>query len=281
MTNLHGDIASPRERGDARERTAPITEPREKLGIQSAEVAAEVLGALTRLGRPVQLRDLAREAGMPSAKVHRYLVSLVRSNLVAQDPASGRYMIGFQSIAMGLTGLRSLDVVRIAGAALADLRQRTGETAILAIWTDAGPIVVQFDEADRPVYMNVKVGSILPLSRTATGLAFAAHLPLEVVSPLIDAHPAHRLSASDRPAFERRLKQSRSDGLASVHGDLVTGISAVAAPVFDHNGKVAAVIGVIGRQEDVTAALPKVIGPAIKAISVELTVKIGGLPFSG
>ena len=61
----------------------------EKLGMQSAEVAAEILEALTRIGRSAQLKDLAAEAGMPPAKVHRYLVSLVRTNLVAQDPESG------------------------------------------------------------------------------------------------------------------------------------------------------------------------------------------------
>lgn len=253
-----------------------MTNPQEKLGIQSAEVAAEILEALTRLGQPVQLKDLAAEAAMPPAKVHRYLVSLVRSNLVSQDPHSGFYTIGGQSILMGLVGLRSLDVVRLAGSALPELRQRTEETAILAIWTDNGPIVVQFDESARPVYMNVRVGSVLPLPSTAVGLAFAAHVEPAVVDTIVRTNPVHQLARSPRATFLAQLERVRRDGFAFVHGSLVSGVSAVAAPIFDHNDAIVAVIGIVGRQEDVARTFDPVIVPSVLEISRELTRQLGG-----
>lgn len=252
-----------------------MNEQGDKLGIQSAEVAADVLSALTRLGRPVQLKDLALEAKMAPAKVHRYLVSLVRTNLVSQDPLSGRYSIGYQSILMGLVGLRSLDVVRSASIVLPTLRERTGETAILAIWTENGPIVVEFDESDRPIYMNVRVGSVLPLGKTATGFAFAAHLNQETVQQLIKEHLTHQLPVSKRAGFQATLKHVRKDGYASVHGGLVSGVSAVAAPVFDHNGRVAAVMGIVGRQEDVEDVATKKIVPVLLDLTQQLSRQLG------
>src|SRR5258707_6021412 len=85
-------------------------------GIQSVEVAAQLLQALIAAGRPVPLKDLARLARMHPGKTHRYLVSLTRTDLVSQDEASGHYGIGPMAIALGLAGLRNVDVVRISAA---------------------------------------------------------------------------------------------------------------------------------------------------------------------
>jgi len=44
-------------------------------GIQSIEIGGRLLTALVDEGGPMSLGDLARKAGMPSAKAHPYLVS--------------------------------------------------------------------------------------------------------------------------------------------------------------------------------------------------------------
>jgi DNA-binding IclR family transcriptional regulator len=70
-----------------------------RLGIQSVEVAARILRALAQAGRSLPLKDLARAAGMHPGKAHRYLVSLTRVELVIQDETSGHYGIGPAAIA--------------------------------------------------------------------------------------------------------------------------------------------------------------------------------------
>jgi predicted ArsR family transcriptional regulator len=65
-------------------------------GIQSIEVGAQVLGALEAGRGPMALSEVARNCAMHPAKVHRYLVSLVRAGLASQDahrpvrPGAGR-----------------------------------------------------------------------------------------------------------------------------------------------------------------------------------------------
>jgi len=58
-------------------------------GIQSIEVGGQLLLALAHHGRPMALKDLAREAGMTPAKAHPYLVSFIKLGLVEQDSGSG------------------------------------------------------------------------------------------------------------------------------------------------------------------------------------------------
>ena len=47
-------------------------------GIQSAEIALDVLTRLAELGGAVSVSELGRSLDMPRAKAHRYLVSLER-----------------------------------------------------------------------------------------------------------------------------------------------------------------------------------------------------------
>jgi hypothetical protein len=53
--------------------------------IQSIEVGAQVLRALEAGRGPMVLSEVARNCAMQPAKVHRYLVSLVRAGLASQD----------------------------------------------------------------------------------------------------------------------------------------------------------------------------------------------------
>ena len=55
-------------------------------GIQSAEIALDVLTRLAELGGAQSVSELGRSLDMPRAKVHRYLVSLERRGYVEQDP---------------------------------------------------------------------------------------------------------------------------------------------------------------------------------------------------
>ena len=141
------------------------------------------------------------------------------------------------AIALGLSGLRNVDVVRASTALLPSLRDEINETVLLAIWSSQGPVVFALEESRRPVSMNIRVGSILPILSTASGRVFAAFMPHDAVSALIDTE----LRRSQRFADPGILEEARKRGLASIEGTLVPGVNAVAVPVFDHKNRIAGV----------------------------------------
>ncbi|WP_207002443.1 IclR family transcriptional regulator [Trinickia mobilis] len=222
-------------------------------GIQSVEIGAEILRALATFGRPVPLRSLAAKCGMPVGKVHRYLVSLTRAELVEQDATNGYYGVGRSSIAIGLSGLWACSPVKEAASAIAQLRDNTQETAFGAIWTDMGPTICLLEESDRPIYMNIRVGALLPIYLSAAGRVFAAHLPEELVKKVVKLQE-HALSVSGQKFTSAQLRElhreTRANGYAAIAGLSVPGVNAVAAPIFDHKGKVTVVIGLLGREND-------------------------------
>ncbi len=78
-------------------------------GVQAVEVGAQVLRVLVSAGRPVPLKMVSTATGMPRAKVHRYLVSLVRCGLASQEESTGYYGLGSFAVQAGLSALGTLD----------------------------------------------------------------------------------------------------------------------------------------------------------------------------
>ncbi len=109
---------------------------------------------------------------MTPAKAHRYLMSFQRLGLASQDPVSGRYELGGFALQMGL--------------ALAELRDRLNVTVGIAVWDNQGPTVVHWMESSYPAKASFKLGDVMPLLGSATGLLFAAYLPRSKMQPMLD-----------------------------------------------------------------------------------------------
>ena len=221
-------------------------------GIQSIEVGVPLLRALADHGAPMMLRDLAREAGMPAAKAHRYLVSFMRTGLVTQDPLSGRYDLGHFALDLGLASLARLDAVRVASPALDALAEEIGETVALAVWGNMGPTIVRWVESRRPVTVNLRTGAVMPLLHSAIGLCCVAFFESPVLQRrieeelLINARGADTRAPVTRAQLDALTRDARQHGISRAVGSVIPGINAFSAPVFDHDGKMALAITGLG-----------------------------------
>ena len=233
--------------------SAMAIEPlKQQQGIQSIEVGARLLRALAANGRSMMLRDLAKNAAMPAAKAHRYLVSFMRMGLVEQDANSGRYDLGEFSLELGLASLARIDAVRLATPILDDLCERIGETVALAMWGNHGVTCVRWIEAGSPVTVTLRTGVVLPLTTSATGLAFAAFYRSPYMKKQIDAELRAKAESTQTPMntlignLDRQLDEIRRHGIARASGSLTPGINGFSAPVFDHCGRMSAAITSLG-----------------------------------
>jgi DNA-binding IclR family transcriptional regulator len=216
-------------------------------GIQSIEVGARLLEALAAEPRPMMLRDLAAAAGMPPAKAHRYLVSFARMGLVEQEPGSGRYGLGPFALQLGLAGLARLDPYRLALPVLEELSATLDQTVAAAVWGNHGATIVRWLESSQPVTASLRTGAVMPLTRSASGRMFLAFLPPARTAKLTREELLLNARAGLSPAsgdeLARIVEQTRRHGLARATGDMVPGVSGLAAPVFDCNG--ALVLGLV------------------------------------
>lgn len=208
-------------------------------GVQSIEVGGRLLRALAAARGPMMLRDIAAAADMPPAKAHRYLASYVRLGLVEQQEPSGHYDLGAFALELGLGALARIEPLQLADPVLRELRDEIGQTVALAVWANHGATIVRWLGADTPVAASLRVGSVMPLTRSATGGAFLAWLPEAQTRALLRAELEEnrrlKLEPATLAAVERAVADARRHGLARTR-HFIEGISGIAAPVFGHGG---------------------------------------------
>jgi DNA-binding IclR family transcriptional regulator len=218
---------------------------KERAGIQSVEVGFGLLQVLGEAQGPLMLRDLARAANMSAAKAHRYLVSFQRLQLVVQDAASTRYDLGPAALKLGLASLSRLDAVKLARERVSLLMEEIGHTLALAVWGNHGPTIIHWEESPSAVTVNLRLGDVMPLLTSATGLCFAAYAPKEAIASMLkeEMARAQKQGRTDVPgtlAEVRALLESvRKRGASRVVDTLLPGIVGFCVPVFDSDGHMA------------------------------------------
>jgi DNA-binding IclR family transcriptional regulator len=251
------------------------TEEKTRSGIQSIEVGFRLLDVLTHEPRAMMLRDLAQRAGMSPAKAHRYLVSFLRLGVAAQDPVSGRYELGGFALQMGLARLARVDGVKLARIALAELRDRMDITVGIAVWGNQGPTVVHWMESSYPAKASLKLGDVMPLLSSATGLLFAAYLPRSKTQPMLERElAASRKSLAD---VEPLLDEVRQHGAARVEGMLLPTIHAFCTPVFDSTGELALGLIALGHEGAFDTHWGGAVDSALRECARGLSYELGHL----
>jgi DNA-binding IclR family transcriptional regulator len=252
------------------------TEARPSRGIQSVEVGGQLLKALARTGRRMALKDLARAADMTAAKAHPYLVSFGKLGLIEQDAVSGHYGLGPLALQLGLIGLQQVDPVRLAIAELPALAQRVGCTVSAAVWGVDGPIIIRVEEGPTAVHVAMRHGTPASLRHTGTGKIFAAFGPRADIAAALAREGL--AGALDEPAFAAELAEIRRAGMTRVRDELLSGISAMAVPVFDGFGRLVLAIAAIGPSAMLDLAEHSAQTEALRAVGQHLSQRLGARP---
>ncbi|MDB5895331.1 MAG: IclR family transcriptional regulator [Rhodoferax sp.] len=267
--------------GHAEADASPELQDKERAGIQSVEVGFTLLSVLAQAKGPLMLRDLAATAGMSAAKAHRYLVSFQRLGLVTQDGRNNRYDLGPAALRLGLAALSRTDAVKLARERIGPLMAQIGHTLALAVWGNHGPTIVHWEEAPEAITVNLRLGDVMPLLASATGLCFAAHVAPDAIAPLLDEElaRARKLGRTDLPdtpaALQALLADVRRHGVARVVGTLLPGVTGFCAPVFDADGHMALGLTALGSQAMVDAGWDGAVAAPLRAAAAQWSFDLG------
>ncbi len=218
-------------------------------GIQSVETGLAVLTVLVGGRGPMTLGEVARGTGLSASQARRYLVSLVRCGFAVQDSATGLYDLGSRSLSVGLAAMARVEAIELATAALKELVARIDEGGTLAVWGDEGPTIVRWLRGGGIGVTSLGLGTIFPLLSSATGQVFLAHLPARNTA----AQLKRELGAEEAalPATAARIETIKAGvrraGYAWLKGHFLENVRGAAAPVFDSQGELVAVLAIAGQ----------------------------------
>ncbi|MBV9133185.1 MAG: helix-turn-helix domain-containing protein [Chloroflexi bacterium] len=193
--------------------------------IQAISRAVQMLAFFTEEQPEVSLNELVHRFKLGKTTTHRYATSLRQEGLLRYNQQTGRYSLGIKLIRLGRIAQASLHLLDVASPHLESAASDLNESAVLAIWDGALPVVVRVAYPPRRnIFVGVRVGDRLTPA-AAQSLVMRAYL---------NGHDKH----------EPRLADVRRLGYAVTHYQ-DTGTVAVARPVFQE-GQIAATIAALG-----------------------------------
>ncbi len=209
--------------------------------------AVELLVQLADEPAEKTVAELASGTGVPTSTAYRLVAELEQHGLV-QRGSDRTVALGTRLVALGRTaeeGLRER-LVEPAREVMAALSEEVGETTILTAPCGLEGIVLHVVETDRhSVRLSYARFRRAPMHRGASGKILAAYLEPGERSRLI--------AAVGDPELEAELDRIRAAGYAFTASELDEGAAAVAAPILDRRGRIAAGLSVAGPEQRVAA----------------------------
>lgn len=190
--------------------------------LSSAQKGLQVLETLAEYERSVGVSELARAMGWSRATVHKWLITLVGSGWVEQDP-SGLYRLTLRVMRVTKGALTQAGIDDRIFPLLEDLAASCRETVSIAILDVDAALIVQRVESPNVLSINLRLGSRIPLDKTASGAVLVAHSSPETVKRLSESGIA-------LPTQER-IQSVLEDGLVVVTDELENEMTAAAMPI--------------------------------------------------
>jgi DNA-binding IclR family transcriptional regulator len=253
------------------------TPEREDAGpVQSVDRAVAILEILARDGE-AGVTEVARELGVHKSTASRLLAALDRRELVSQDTARGRFRLGVGLVRLAGAAGRSLDVVQESRPVCQVLARQVGETVNLAILS--GRDALYLDQVAGPAALSPHnwAGQRIPLHATSDGKVLLAYLSQAELAGCLTP-PLRRFTDRTITTLDELspvLAKVRQRGYATAVDELEAGLTAIAAPVRNAEGRVVASISASGPSFRIPADRIGQVAESVRRAAAEICRRLG------
>jgi DNA-binding IclR family transcriptional regulator len=203
---------------------------------------------LFRPGRAeISAPEIARELELARTTAFRLLQTLEALEFVERG-ANGAFKLGPAVLRLGFEFVASQDVAEFGREVVEKLCHDTGASSQLAIRDGRELVIVLKKNPSATFVSNVQVGTRMPAHATVLGRVLLQDVELRKLYPEGKLKQSTNQSPKTVVELERLIAQDRARGYAVSESAYERGISAVAAPVRNHEQRVVAAISVIVSQ---------------------------------
>lgn len=206
-----------------------------------------ILEKLAAATHPQSLTQLAQRTGLPKSSLMRTLNAMEHASYVIRLPGRSGYVTGPKAHELGLSILRTPQLLRTCRAVLTRLVQITGETCNMNMLS--GDAVQYLARVESPGHLRLQlhmdIGSHVPLHCTASGKLFLAFMrPAEQKALLgrLELSPMTPKTLTRPEALASALGSIRDQAVGIDDEEFIVGMVAVAVPIRDPDNKMIAAL---------------------------------------
>jgi len=241
----------------------------------------EVLGQFTRDQRELTGAELARRLGLPRASVFRILHTLEQTGFVERVGDSVNYRLGLAVLRLGFEYLASMELTEHGGPVLDALRDDTGLSSHLVVRDGREVVFVAKAMGRSALFNSIQVGARLPAYATVLGRVLMGGLSLADLRALYGSG-ALTAYTEQTPTSLTKVKElidvDAARGYGISLGGFESGISTIAAPVFNDRHEVCAAISVTVPSQQVSDEERDALITKVRTAADQLTQRISHSP---
>jgi IclR family pca regulon transcriptional regulator len=212
----------------------------------SVQRAFTILEAFSPECPRMTLQQVEEKTELPRVTVFRYLRTLGSLGYVSQDSTSKSYFLTPKVLSLGFAMLASIELRDIALPYLEELSRATNQIVNLGIADKTEVVYIERIKRKQILNIDLYVGSRLSIYRTSIGLALLAFMDEASFSLLLkeimQEPGAAKYVGPDGTRLLTALQEVRGKGYALNNEDLIPGLRAIAAPIFNGRGSVEAAV---------------------------------------
>lgn len=225
------------------------------------------------------ISEIAEALDISKNSAFRVSATLSDFGYLERDEDSKSYRLSRKLLALGYAAIDEYNIVEKSLDILRQLRDKTGETVMLAEFHDAHGTVVAQAPSRRAIKVLVQVGHRFPLHSAAPGKAYMASLPETEREALIKTMRYKRFTdrtIRGRAAMRIELARVRELGYAVDNGEEDEDIGCVGAAVLDGRGYPVGAVWASGPLNRLRAEHFDKIGPMTVRAAARVSQRLGG-----
>lgn len=245
--------------------------------IHSVLTTLKIIEHMARAHGPIGVSELASTTGIPKSRVYRHLRTLVSRGYVTQDPPSDKYCLTQRLFHIGRAIADQSEFQVQARRIMPALRERVGQTVTIGQIESDGVRVVDILRHPSKVEISSRPGTLFDFHCTAQGKVALAFGPSGLWKKLGRA-PLRKwteATITHRTRLKAEVDRVRKLGWAVAPGEILSGINALAAPVFDGSGALVGTIGILGSIQFVARQPSPELITAVLDAARELSRRLG------
>lgn len=239
-----------------------------------------VLEAFDARHSEMTLSEVARRVNVSPAAARRSLITLIELGYVGQS--GKRFHLKPKVMALGSSFYFAARVDEIILPDLRRLVEQFGDASSVGTLNDFNVIYVAHYSQQRARRASAVVGASYPAFATSIGRVLLAAMPDAELDAWLDALvpvPLTSRTLIDKPALRDEILTVRTQGYATTVDQLDYGITALAVPILNEDGRVVAAVnssgysGILSPEALVAERLAE-----LRAVAKSITLQLGRFP---
>jgi DNA-binding IclR family transcriptional regulator len=204
--------------------------------IQSVKRATDIISLFSSSRTALGITQIAGLLNLNKATTWGLVSTLEKQGFLQQDPETSKYGVGAKLFELGMVYLGNLEVNAKASRSVHELANRTGFNSRVGIW-DGGTVLITLLALPKSEdSLSHQLGPRVPAYCSGVGKALLAYLGEEELQKYLQETELIRHTRTTIVTAEELLddlKETRERGYSISAEEMIPGVVALGAPIFD------------------------------------------------